>query len=501
MTLTLEAEMVPQADPQLTPERKQKSPIGAGPTLHVEVAGGAESSGDYWRVYPNKDGGHELAVWVARGVRRKIRVPRKYTTIEARAGFSRGAAAEMKRKHKEDTKHAIAAPQTAKVTFSEFGLLWTSGDLAKRHPDHVKTKKTSDGDVQKLKVMGLIIGDVPLEAITLEHAEKVMAALDPKRVRTPATRRQYAQVMHRLLALAVYPARLIKSNPLPKGFLPKPGPDKAKSYVYPTEDAQLLACAETVVPLQRRLLYGFLAREGMREGEALGLRWSDVNLTDGVVTLDENKTDDPRAWALASGTVRALVAWKKMVDPEELATDTRVFQDAKGIDVIADGLVDLFRNDLKAAKVLRPELFKASKTRLQIRVHDLRATFVTLALANGKTEAWVTDRTGHKSSQMVNKYRRVARLVAELGQGELLPLDVAIPELAPKAKPAPVPPAPKPAQVARVEIPQQVSRGRLLARKRARKVSRRVSRHPPRVVGRAGLEPATYGLKVRSSTN
>ena len=45
------------------------------------------------------------------------------------------------------------------------------------------------------------------------------------------------------------------------------------------------------------------------------------------------------------------------------------------------------------------------------------------------------DRTGHTSSNMINLYRRTARTAAELGLGELLPLDEAIPELRPK-KPA-----------------------------------------------------------------
>ena len=69
------------------------------------------------------------------------------------------------------------------------------------------------------------------------------------------------------------------------------------------------------------------------------------------------------------------------------------------------------------------------KNRLPIRAHDLRGTFVTLSLANDRTEAWVQDRTGHTSSNMINLYRRTARTAAELGLGELLPLDEAIPEL------------------------------------------------------------------------
>jgi hypothetical protein len=63
--------------------------------------------------------------------------------------------------------------------------------------------------------------------------------------------------------------------------------------------------------------------------------------------------------------------------------------------------------------------------------HDLRSTFVTLALANGKTEAWVMDRTGHTASAMLNRYRRAARFAQELELGGLLPLDEAIPELKP----------------------------------------------------------------------
>jgi integrase len=64
-----------------------------------------------------------------------------------------------------------------------------------------------------------------------------------------------------------------------------------------------------------------------------------------------------------------------------------------------------------------------------MRGHDLRATFVTINLANGKTETWISDRTGHKSSQMIARYRRMARTHAELNLGDLTPLASAIPEL------------------------------------------------------------------------
>ncbi len=74
-----------------------------------------------------------------------------------------------------------------------------------------------------------------------------------------------------------------------------------------------------------------------------------------------------------------------------------------------------FREHLLLAGVDRPELHAKTEQRSPIRVHDLRATFITLSLAAGRTETWVQDRTGHTTSQMLNRYRRQARFASELG--------------------------------------------------------------------------------------
>jgi hypothetical protein len=90
---------------------------------------------------------------------------------------------------------------------------------------------------------------------------------------------------------------------------------------------------------------------------------------------------------------------------------------------------DDFRDDLKRAGVVRTQLFERNEARRPIRVHDLRATFVTLSLASGKSETWVADRTGHRSSEMINRYRSSARTHEELALGNVKPLVEAIPEL------------------------------------------------------------------------
>ncbi len=142
----------------------------------------------------------------------------------------------------------------------------------------------------------------------------------PPGAKRPATRRHYAQVIARVLGLAVYPLRLIKASPLPKGFLPKVGKPPAFSYLYPVEDAALMACK--AVPVQERLLFGFLSREGMRVSEALSLRWQDIDLERGSVSLDRNKTDDARTWVLDPGVARALAV---LHDRSKPAADALVF--------------------------------------------------------------------------------------------------------------------------------------------------------------------------------
>ena len=309
-------------------------------------------------------------------------------------------------------------------SFREFATDWTSGELARRFPDHIRVKKTAEHDVYRLDAhVYPVVGDIPIARFRTEDAELVMRSLPSELA--GGSRRQVAQLIHRVLKLAAYPARLIERSPLPKGFLPKPSAKKALQWLYPEEDLQLLRCKD--VPLRHRLLYGFLAREGMRRSEAMRLSWSDIDLTRGTVTLDENKTDDPRAWMLDPGVVIALERWRRLACPNA-ADNVEVFG---GTDESMDEehLAATFRTHLTRAGGMRPVLFQRTNVRNPIRLHDLRATFVTLSLANGRTETWVCDRTGHRSSQMVNGYRRAARTAEELELGPLTPLHEAIAEL------------------------------------------------------------------------
>jgi integrase len=230
-----------------------------------------------------------------------------------------------------------------------------------------------DDDVRRLTFLNKTIGDVPLSSFQPADAERALAAL-PATTRTSATRRHYAQLISKILKLAVYPCKIIERSSLPVGFLPKVTSGKATAWLYPDEDSKLLASS---VPIERRVLYGFLAREGCRLSEALSLRWLDHDLERGVIP-------EPR-WCssclkrrrpISSGAIWRTLTWS------------------------APSCSSAPRRGCRSASTISAPCSS------------------TLSLANNRTEAWVADRTGHKSSAMINRYRRAARHAAELGLGE-----------------------------------------------------------------------------------
>jgi integrase len=318
------------------------------------------------------------------------------------------------------------------ATFADVADRWVTGDLARAFPDHVRPLRRTVGVRSMLDLYVLpIVGPVPIAKFTLDDALRVSAAL-PSQLE-PGYRRVILSTLSRVVTLAVFPLRLLAANPIPKNFRPK---DRkvVRPFLYPSEDAVLLGCPG--VPVAWRFAYGVLAREGMRFSEAGALDLGDVDLEHGAVTLGANKTDDPRTWALGADVVRALRLWiayreknlGRKLRPEEpllVGTTGKRFYRPRA---------DKLREHLLVAGLTRADLHADTDTRRRMRVHDLRASFVTLALAMGKSEAWVADRTGHRSSEMINRYRRAARYAAELGLGWYQPLDTLIPEIIPGAR-------------------------------------------------------------------
>lgn len=313
---------------------------------------------------------------------------------------------------------AVRAGASENITIREWGRRYTSGELARDYPDHVRPKDYAD-DASRLKnYINPHVGDVPVSSFSLQHADLVMRKLPSKKVRTPAARRHIAQVLARLLHLAVYPGKIIPASPLPRGWLPKLKARRHYSCLFPREEALFLAHRHT--PFVFRLFCGVLNREGMRISELLGSQWFQWNLDEGTFTATKTKTLDPRMWALRPDVAEAMREWRKV-----RGTDKPPFEEVGELYHLSR-LADAFRAGLQAAGVKRPELFSSTEHTGRLRAHDMRATFVTVSLAEGRTETWIRDRTAHKSTAMIDRYRRTARQFSELKLGSLVDLAAAL---------------------------------------------------------------------------
>jgi integrase len=312
------------------------------------------------------------------------------------------------------------------VTFRTFAESWTSGDLHRRHPDHIDEKASVQDDIERLeKHVYPHVEDVRVAAFTRAHADTVMSGLSPSLKK--ATRWQVAQVMNRVLNLAEF-VGLIERSPLPRGWLPKkPRSDSiAKEALLPSEETRLLAGVDAqgkaVVPLAYRVAYAFMHREGMRKGEARRLTWADLNLGKGMVSLDENKTDRPRSWVLRPSMVRVLEHWKKLSAKTKAA-------DPVFTDIQWEQLAAVYREHCGAVGIDRARLYQRKANKLQLRAHDMRAFFVTAGMFEGHDALWITDRTGHTSLGMLRTYERDVRRWRELGEAPI-DAELAIPEFA-----------------------------------------------------------------------
>jgi integrase len=269
-------------------------------------------------------------------------------------------------------KGELAKKPTGETTIEQLGEMWLSGELARRYPGHIKAKTTTKHERGLLNnYVYPIARHLPVARFTVQHALEVLSRMTDEQ-----PRRMVAWVMNRLMNIAAFPMQLIERNPLPRGFIPKKGITRERNCLYPDEEALVLGC--TPVPLEDRMLYGFLDREGMRQSEAWRLEPRDFDLVHGTVSLGKNKTNNPRTWALRPDTLRAMRVWIKMRDAQGKTTVfDRSFLPAQR-----------YRDHLRMAGVDRALLYVSSKERINIRFHDMRATFVTLSLANGKSEAW-----------------------------------------------------------------------------------------------------------------
>ncbi|HKP62175.1 MAG TPA: tyrosine-type recombinase/integrase, partial [Polyangiales bacterium] len=361
-----------------------------------------------------------------------------------------------------------------------------SSELAREFPDEVPARAKDSIDASSTncrKYILPVLGDLPVDAISVEHCDQVKRKLNPEL--RPNSRRQALTPIKTILDLCVQPLRLIERSPLPERWLPRDGGPRQLQWLYPSEDVQLMAA--TTVPLWLRVLCGYLIREGGRLTETLHMTLGHFDLERGTARLDAGMTKTRRArlWKLDPGTVLALQRWVELARAGAKPGD-RMFVNGQGRRIMyrnkpQDGVRDrdfqplphLLREALRTAGVSRQELFGSTADARQLVIHDLRASFVTTKLALDWSEAKISQRTGHMSSGQLRQYQRLAQTFQELHVGDFTPLHEAVPELN-TARRAERPTRPA-APVHRAPVGRLPRPGRQPARGRAPAIEQRLS--------------------------
>lgn len=307
-------------------------------------------------------------------------------------------------------------------TFRQIARAFIDGSLRAEHPDcgarslrDPLRPRTIESLNTHFNRVDAILGALSVAAITSGDCDKVKKHLADEGL-APGSRRNTQLFVRTVLRLARKPLKLIAELPIDDDWvIRKQIHARAFQYLHPDEERALLGCKK--IPLLYRLLWAFFVRNGGRKEETLALSWGDLSLATGKCNLDETKTKYPRWWHMDADVARTLAAIK----PPGATDADRVFAGIHG-----NHLEKKLRKHLVLAGVAqaRPELMKNTGSRRWLCVHDLRATFVTVAMATGWTEFDIMCRSGHVTSTELQKYRRDVHELQKMGLEWFGPLDV-----------------------------------------------------------------------------
>ena len=341
-------------------------------------------------------------------------------------------------------------------TFKEVALMWLSGELTtitergehgrviKRPRDHKNVGPRFETYIFPF------VGELPISAVNAAALApiRVEIAKDPITLKRPSgrrwtrggrwvldenTRRNILGLCTRVLTMSAQMG-YIAHNPLPPGWLPEAPAQKDFQCPYPDDWMKLMSCK--TIPLNRRVLWGFMSRYGLRgPSEVKPLKISDFGLEQGVVIAFSPKVQKRLEFVLDEGDRKALVRYLNRTRPGwKTNTESRMFvEDDHPLGLRPNfRFAQWLRRDLATAGC-DSKLLQSKDGVLWCRGHDLRAMKVTMDRVSGKSEADTRACTSHTSAKMMGRYERKAGTIAKLVEKKkfkgLATLDRAIPEL------------------------------------------------------------------------
>ena len=302
-----------------------------------------------------------------------------------------------------------------------------------------------------------ILGSVPIAAVGREDVERVRDHLDAAIRRFRAEGRGGDRLMPKsalnvwsVLTTAFKHAcsskdrgiRVRAENPCIGVLPPEPGASRLRAFLYPTEVAALLSCAD--VPLRWRQIYAVAIYTYLRPGELWELRWRDVDLSAELVGItrawdwEEEEAKAPktrngiRSVPLEPAIVPLLAALR-----EGQPSEAHVFPELRGLN--ENKVAARFRAHLALAGVDRPILFEDTATHMPVNFRSCRDTGITWLALAGVEAARIQRRAGHDDFDTTLGYVKSAEdLSGRMGTPfPELPPEVCGPAIGPAAPPMP----------------------------------------------------------------
>ena len=245
------------------------------------------------------------------------------------------------------------------------------------------------------------IGNIPLERLTTMDLQKFYRKLlakgrverieskeQPKGL-SAKTVRNINQVISSAMDLAVA-QKIIPANPANACELPKV--EHQEMQTIPAEQLQAFLTEARATGIYE--MYYIELATGLRRGELLGLKWSDIDWKNGVIKVHRQvarvngeiveaplKTKNSyRAVSISPQAIEVLREQKRKTN------DTYVFPSPNGGPISPDSVNNMLKRVLERAGIPK------------VRFHDLRHTFATIALQNGVDIKTVSGMLGHFSA-------------------------------------------------------------------------------------------------------
>ena len=287
-----------------------------------------------------------------------------------------------------------------KTTVSEWLDMWMKTFCAVK----VKPLTYSSYEAAIKKHIKPAIGAMKLQTVKGIQIQKLYNGMTADGL-SPKTVKNVAAVLHKAFSVALKQG-MIQSNPCDAAELPK----AQHKEIQPLTDAEIPLFLNEIEHHPMRNAYALCLFAGLREGECLGLSWSQVNFETNRITISQQlqkektknakyyiapttKSGKPREIEPPEIAFQYLKAERVKQATNQLAAgplwnnpDNLVFTDETGKHYATHTFYTNFKRI--AARIGRPDA----------RPHDLRHTAATVAIASGADIKSVQDLLGHATA-------------------------------------------------------------------------------------------------------